>query len=275
MTGTTTAQTASVAGKKGISLISDETFRRLYATLLQCRVADERLQQDANYERWVGREAGTAGVVACLRQGDFIIPTQRGMLATYLQNGLLPLKRQDGVDTADHLATATGDALRHKLERTGNVAVVIAGGACDDHMHEVFAAAAGQSLPLVYVLGSSASIAEACGRLPLIRVDGNDAVAVYRVAHESITRAREGGGPTVIECAAWPLDADQSDPLGKLERYLADRNLFQNDWKERLVKKFQEKLDNGLEMPAPRDNEQPGPAAIEPLVYTCGTNAVA
>lgn len=273
MIGTKTAQAARVAGKRGTSLISDETFRRLYAMLLQCTMADERMRLNADYERGMRHEAGTAGVVACLRRGDSIILTQWSVLATFLHNGSLPAGRQNVRGLARHLSAAAGDALRHKLEKSGNVAVVFAGGKYDACLREAFAIAASQSLPVVYVLESGASLAEVCGRIPLIRVDGNDAVAVYRVAHESIARAREGGGPTIIECAAWTLEPDLSDPLERLERYLADRSLFQNDWKERLVRKFGEKLNNAL--PAQRDSEQLRPTAIERPVYICGTNAVA
>jgi len=37
-------------------------------------------------------------------------------------------------------------------------------------------------------------------KLPRIVVDGNDPVAVYRVCQESLRRAREGTGSTLVEC---------------------------------------------------------------------------
>lgn len=40
-------------------------------------------------------------------------------------------------------------------------------------------------------------------RLPHRRVDGNDVVAVARVAREAIARAREGGGPTFLEMVTY------------------------------------------------------------------------
>ena len=39
--------------------------------------------------------------------------------------------------------------------------------------------------------------------LPGIAVDGNDVAEVYAVAGEAITRARQGGGPTLIECKTY------------------------------------------------------------------------
>lgn len=47
-----------------------------------------------------------------------------------------------------------------------------------------------------------ANRADAYG-LPGIAVDGNDVAAVYAAAGEAITRARQGGGPTLIECKTY------------------------------------------------------------------------
>jgi TPP-dependent pyruvate/acetoin dehydrogenase alpha subunit len=237
MTRNTTTQAARVAGKKGSSLISDGKFRELYAALLRCSMLDERLPTSSSYERWIGREATSAGVVACLGTGDSVTPTRRGVLAGYLQNGSLIAAYTTAPKPIAPLATATGDALRHKLERMGNVTVVFAGAEEPDRMREIFASAASQSLPAFYVIQSGATATEVCGKVPVICVDASDAVAVYRVAHESITRARGGGGPTIMECAAWPDDS-APDPLAKLERYLAGKKLFRSDWKQRLERNY-------------------------------------
>jgi 2-oxoisovalerate dehydrogenase E1 component len=39
--------------------------------------------------------------------------------------------------------------------------------------------------------------------LPGVEVDGNDALAVSEVAREAVSRARDGGGPTLIECKTY------------------------------------------------------------------------
>ena len=39
--------------------------------------------------------------------------------------------------------------------------------------------------------------------LPGIRVDGNNVLDVYKVAHEAVRKAREGEGPTLIECRTY------------------------------------------------------------------------
>src|SRR2546426_419191 len=40
---------------------------------------------------------------------------------------------------------------------------------------------------------------------PGVKVDGNDALAVYAAVKEAVDRARSGGGPTLVECEASPL----------------------------------------------------------------------
>lgn len=62
--------------------------------------------------------------------------------------------------------------------------------------------------------------------LPHFPVDGEDAVAVYRVMQETSARARSGGGPSVI----WAmLSADQlasrEQPLKRLEAYMTARGI--------------------------------------------------
>lgn len=243
MTGNTTTQAARVAGKNGFSLISDAKFRELYAALLHCRMLYERLPTSSGYQRWIGHEAASAAVVACLRTGDSIIATMRGVLAGYLRDVSLSAACGRGSTPIAELATANGDALRHKLERIGNVAVVFAGAGEPDRLREIFMNAASQWLPVFYVVQSGTVPAAVCGKVPVICVDGSDAVAVYRVAHESITRARGGGGPTIMECAAWP-DDPAPDPLTKLEQYLAGKKLFRNAWKQRLKRNYAKALDD-------------------------------
>jgi hypothetical protein len=63
-------------------------------------------------------------------------------------------------------------------------------------------------------------------RLPVLTVDGSDAVAVYRVMQESAHRARMGDGSAVIWCAVPRERTAATDPIRKMRRYLADRGLL-------------------------------------------------
>ncbi len=68
-------------------------------------------------------------------------------------------------------------------------------------------------------------------QLPVLTVDGEDAVAVYRVMQESVLRARLGGGPAVLWAVLTPLAGAQAklsraqQPIVKLERYMAARKI--------------------------------------------------
>jgi len=99
---------------------------------------------------------------------------------------------------------------------------------------------------------------------PAITVDGNDAVAVYRVAQEAIERARSGGKPTLIEAQISPghlhslsdgaqeqaeQEAEQmilNDPIIFMERYLKRKGLLSQGWKQEIVTAFQQELEAAL-----------------------------
>ena len=241
MTATKSNRPPSVAGKKGFSLISDEKFRQLYAALLQCRMLDARLSAAPGYDAWLGREASSAAVSCCLRRADSVIPTPRAALTNYLHIGSLSFSSQ-APDPVAHFTAAAKAALRHKNEKRGGLAVLFTRLAKPAFMREAFAAAAKQSLPVLCILEGAAPSAEVFSGIPVIRVDACDTVALYRVAYESILRARDGVGPTILECAAWPGDPEP-DPLLRLERYLAAKKLFRPHWKRQLEKKFSTALD--------------------------------
>lgn len=238
MTGNNTTQSANISGKHGVSLIDKEKFRDIYAALLQCRILDELLHEDNRYQRWTGREACTAGIAACLRSGDSVTPTPHGLLAGYLQNGILESSFTTNPSPIEQFATAVCHAQRLKLHPNGNMAVVFARAGSPEQMRCSFTEAARDSLPLLYIFEESPALANACGSIPVIRVDACDAVAAYRVAHESTTRAREGSGPTIMECVAWQHGSKTHDSLSKLELYLEGKHIFRQSWKRRLEQKY-------------------------------------
>ncbi len=115
--------------------------------------------------------------------------------------------------------------------------------------------AAVQVLPVVFVVmpgetkaGGVSELARACG-VPGIAVDGDDAVAIYRVAQESIGRARAGGGAVLLECvpfvlrgAAKPTPSSKPDAIAGIEQYMLQRGVVTRRWMEREAKSFQRRL---------------------------------
>lgn len=84
--------------------------------------------------------------------------------------------------------------------------------------------------------------------VPGIRVDGNDALAVYRVVKEAVDRARAGDGPTFIESVTYRIGPHSSsddptlyrsdeevdawrrrDPIARLDAHLRRRGLLDDE----------------------------------------------
>jgi len=126
---------------------------------------------------------------------------------------------------------AAGMALAQKRQGEGGVTVCFFGdGAANEGaVHEALNMAAVWGLPLVFVCENNlyaastsfeaafaiehvADRGQAYG-IPSLIVDGNDVQAVYGKAGEAIERARQGGGPTLIECETYRLCGhSRSDP---------------------------------------------------------------
>lgn len=126
---------------------------------------------------------------------------------------------------------ATGAATAAALRAEGQVAVSFFGdGAVNNGaFHEGVNLAGAWNLPVVFICENNlyatetpfekvtrntsvASRAAGYG-IPGLAVDGNDVVAVHQAAGEAITRAREGNGPTLIECKTYrPVGHFEGDP---------------------------------------------------------------
>ena len=112
---------------------------------------------------------------------------------------------------------ANGLALASQIRGDGRVTVAYFGDAASNigAFHEALNMAAVWKLPVVFVCQNNrygehtrfekataarrVSDRAASYQIPGVTVDGNDPVAVYRVAKEAIARARAGEGPTLIE----------------------------------------------------------------------------
>jgi TPP-dependent pyruvate/acetoin dehydrogenase alpha subunit len=101
------------------------------------------------------------------------------------------------------------------------------------------------------IIGAVSDISLASG-IPAIAVDADDVIAIYRVAQESIGRARAGGGAALIECLPFALEGvkgsevkrgTSSDAIATLERYLLQRCIATKLWIEREAKSFAKRLE--------------------------------
>lgn len=229
-----------------------------------------------------GQEASQIGAIAPLRDSDWLVPSFRETAAEFwrgrsLESVLLYYNGfNEGTIIADGqkdlpMSVPVGSQIIHavglgygaKYQQTDEVVMAFFGdGATSEgDFHEGMNCAAVYQTPVVFVCQNnqwaiSIPLAQqthtktlvekalAYG-MPGIQVDGNDILACYVAASEAIERARNGGGPTFIECVTYRVmmhtTADdpsryrteeeveiwkQRDPLPRFEHYLADKGVL-------------------------------------------------
>lgn len=119
---------------------------------------------------------------------------------------------------AGHIPMAGGVALSCKFRQTGQVVLCFFGdgASCEGEFFETLNMAMLWQVPLVFVCENNgvaisvptiksqatpdiADRARGFG-MPALIVDGNDVLAVRAAVEQGVERAREGGGPTFVEC---------------------------------------------------------------------------
>ena len=280
MTNTTTEQNAAAtAGNHRFSLITNEKLLQLYTAMVKCRILEERAQTlfeqgkfAGNSVDGAGQEAATVGVTIDLGPEDTIAPLYGDLISGFVTGE--PLSKVFGrlfdrtarpelaSQFGDQFNRATGAALANKKNNNGRIAVAFLGDrtTSSGFWHEAFKAAGAEQLPILFVCqsnhgtasGSLSDLAyaeeialqeEACG-FPWITVDGNDVVAVYRVATEAIAHARKGNGPTLIECRFDRSEAH--DPILKMEAYLNRKGLLSEGLKLEAAAGFTRELADAM-----------------------------
>ena len=274
------AADAALEGENGFSLISNDTLIHLYANLLKCRLLDERVEglvrqrtAAADHAAAAGCEAANVGVAMDLTDEDGLSSVDDGVLLDFLHGvspaGVIRSLRAHGTPAMGlgaQLHTAMGAALAHKTKKNGKVVVVFWREGSLPSWLDALEIARANGLPMIFVCVTSltgapesrtkrtnaaSSTNEVPGSgLPNITVDGNDVVAVYRVAHESIGRARLGRGPTLIRCEAFRVKGQRKahDPIANMENYLRGKGLFKREIKKQTVEDFTRELDAAMKL---------------------------
>jgi TPP-dependent pyruvate/acetoin dehydrogenase alpha subunit len=154
-------------------------------------------------------------------------------------------------NVGDRLRMAMGAALSFKtLKRTNVVVAYIREGEVSNGMwRRVLTLASKLELPIIFVVlpgsgkkkkgdevGALSAKARSCG-VPGIPVDSSDAVALYRVAQESLGRMRGGDGPVLVECVAFSVKGRRRnsvvDPLVLMREFLLGRKVCSEAWLDR------------------------------------------
>ena len=228
----TRVSSADANGRPEHTLISEAKARQLFELALDLRAQRERGDDNA---RWLsGREAVLAGVIAELRNGDALVTEREVQLNDALR---LSLAARWPTETgmADLVVESLGEATVDRLRRNGRVTVIFLPAARVDALFaEACALACAAKLPVIFAGDGGAG--RSSEEMPVIPADADDVVALFRVAHESIVRARSGGGPTQIVCTRWRPFGNRAaageDAVARLERWLTARGLPALAWRE-------------------------------------------
>lgn len=207
----------------------------------------------------------------------------------------------NGIVGAGH-NIAVGAGLSAKYRDTDQVCVCFFGDGSTNQgtFHEALNMASIWKLPVIFVCENNLygismhqsrhqAIQDVADRavaynMPGVVVDGNDVLAVYEAAKEAVDRARNGQGPTLIECKTYRhrghFEGDptvyrdkeevkewlQKDPIPRLVEFMLDNNVVT----EEEIKKIDEEIAAEIEEAIKFAEESPFPpveAAVEDI-YT-------
>ena len=239
-------------------LISHARMRAMYRALVETRALSKR----NGFPK--GTEACWVGTAIDLKPGDLTSPGGRSALIDHVlragsREGARAANAADVKKTLRALEAEkssasgfAGTALERMLCAVGQamalrsaaakgvvLAYVGAGELKPAEWKRVFAAAA-PDLPLIFVClpGKPIDLDKAIGAaVPVISVDAGDVVALYRVAQESIGRARAEGGIAVIECVAMGVD-----PVKMMRSQLVKKGICTEAWVDSVETSFRKLL---------------------------------
>lgn len=228
----TKAKSLTAPAGEGFSLIPHSRLLALYAAMTAChRLAQESRAQSprprvpATAHSIHGHEASAVGAVSCLLAHDTIAPALWPEPALQLIN--------PEVATVPTIAAAVRAALAESDKKKVTLLFSSTRRGAHPAWTNAMQQAAKLKLPILFLSLHRESTADTSRwiedsphrldgvSLPSIMVDGHDAVAVYRVATESITHARKGNGPTLIDCRL----AATGNPLENMRNYLILKGL--------------------------------------------------
>lgn len=272
----------------------------LLRTFDERAVALQRQGRIGTYALYWGEEATQAGTLYAMDDGDWVFPSYRqnaiGMLRGVPASTILAWWRGYGgkhgfynprehrvgpicVPIATHLPHAVGVAWAAKIrgDQTASLSWFGDGATSEGDFHEAMNFASVLRVPTIFFCvnnqwaistplskqTATRTIAEKARayNMPGIRVDGFDPIACWKVTHEALDRARNGGGPTLIEAFCYRIaphgTADdprlyrdeseteqwrQLEPVSRLRRYLRRLGILSEDKAEELNAEAKEQI---------------------------------
>jgi TPP-dependent pyruvate/acetoin dehydrogenase alpha subunit len=192
-----------------------------------------------------------------------------------------------------NLPVAAGLALTFKMEKTDNVVVAYFGEGASNvgDFHEALNFAGVHHLPVVFVcennlyaysvpVEKSMAIDDVADRAESygfegVAINGNDVLAVYQSMRGALARARNGHGPTLIECktyrwhghsehdkAFYRTDEELAmwksrDPIPTFTTFLQARNVLSNDKLTEIEHRIKATIDEAVEFATNAPDPQP------------------
>src|SRR6266446_4487027 len=241
-----------------------ETLLRLYREMVRLRTLDERmmtLQRQGRvgfYGACTGQEAATLASAIALEPSDWIFPALREVFGNsgdetkgrqmpshMASRSVNQVSWSSCIGTQLPQAVGAAMAARIRGDRTVVAAYLGDGATSEGDFHVAMNFAGVFKAPVVFVCqnnhwaisvptskqtaSESIAVKAVAYGFPGVKVDGNDAVAVYAAVKEAVDRARAGSGPTLVECETYRIGAHSSsdDPT----RYRDEREV--EAWRKR------------------------------------------
>lgn len=279
----------------------------------------QRQGRIGTYPPFEGQEASQVGSVLALGTDDWVFPTYRDhgatltfgadMVRTFLYwngraEGCVPPEGKNIFPAAVPIATqiphAVGTAWAEKRKGTQNVTLCYFGdGATSEgDFHEGLNFASVFQTPTIFFNQNnhyaisvpvekqmhSKTIAQKglAYDLPSVRIDGNDIFSVYFETKKAVERARNGGGPTLIEAVTWRTGAhttaddptkyrpeeqgkDVVNPLDRLEHFMKNYSYWYDAWIDQIEHELTEEVEAAVE--AMEHFPQPDPSDLFDHVF--------
>jgi pyruvate dehydrogenase E1 component alpha subunit len=254
-------------------------------------VALQRTGRMGTYPSSLGQEAVGVGIAAAMREDDVLVPTYRET-AAMLWRGVTRTEillywggderghdyagpREDfpiSVPIGTHPLHAVGVAWAMRSRRQDRVAVAVFGDGASSKgdVYEALNMAGAWNLPVVFVAVNNQwaisvpreaqTAAETIAQKAIAagfageQVDGNDVIAMRHATGEALAKARNGGGPTLIEAITYRMSdhttADDAsryrppdevsahwaeDPAARLRTWLANAGVWTKDDEEAMI----------------------------------------
>ena len=281
----------------------------LIRVLDQKAYALQRTGKMGTYPAATGQEAIGVGFGSAMTDEDVLVPYYRGQ-ASMIQHGILmeevllywggyergcdyKYAKQDfpiavPIATQSLHATGVAKAMKMRGEKRCVFTEIGEGGTSQGDFYEAMNVAGIWNLGVVFIINNNqwaisvpSEIQTNCetyaqkaigAGIDCIQVDGNDIIAVKEVSEKAAEKARNGGGPTVIECISLRLcdhttaddatryrpegeldDGWKKEPILRMRKYLESQNAWNDDAEQKMLEEIaldvQQAVDNYLNTP--------------------------